>query len=181
MKNKQSTTYIKECKRLMDLFIRQSFTQADEAQQALIQSVIDEIKQQYSNIHFLTGTRAQSRDSFKADFESETGQDFSPVTFRKHRLKLIDRCDAMVFIRTSMSESGAFELSYNLHTKKPKPVFYAVWDQASITTTLLRDLDKEFPVTYKNFSSAQDMMLGLDNFFKKHKLNFDQEAEVLEE
>ena len=76
----------------------------------------------------------------------------------------------MIFIRTSMSESSAFELAYNLHSQQPKPVFYAHWANSPIKTTLLRELNGEYPVVYKEFNSAHDVLFDLRNFFKKYKL-----------
>jgi len=61
-------------------------------------------------------------------------------------LDLLDRADLMIVIRTGLSESTAFEVAYNIFGSKGVPVFFAIWDQATIKTTLLRDLDELVPV-----------------------------------
>ena len=69
-----------------------------------------------------------------------------------------------------MSESGAFELAYNLHANNPKPVFYAHWVNAPIKTTLLRELDGEYPIVYNEFNSSQDILSGFKDFLKRFNL-----------
>lgn len=155
----------------MKLFIRQSFTQADKYQSCIIQDVLNLIEERFPEVCFLTGGNAASSHSFIKNFEMTTGLAFSPKVFRNYRLNLINECEAMVFIRTSMSESGAFELSYNLHTPHPKPVFYAHWKLAPIKTTLLRELDKDFPVTYCEFVDGKDIDKDFSAFVKYHKLS----------
>ena len=154
----------------MKLFIRQSLTQADKGQEALVQSVIDKIRCEYGSADFLTGTHALNKDSFIEYFEREMNQKFTAKAFREYRFGLIKQCDALIFIRTSMSESGAFELAYNLHSNNPKPVFYAHWVNAPIKTTLLRELDGEYPIVYKEFNSSQDILSGFKDFLKRFNL-----------
>ncbi|AQS35881.1 hypothetical protein Sps_00687 [Shewanella psychrophila] len=154
----------------MKLFIRQSFTQADSGQESLVQSVIDEIRREYACADFLTGTHALNKNSFIEYFEHQMKQEFTAKSFRQYRLGLIEQCDALIFIRTSMSESGAYELAYNLHSQKPKPVFYAHWVNAPIKTTLLRELDDEYPLVYNAFNSSDDILAGLSVFFKRYDL-----------
>ena len=162
----------------MKLFVRQSFTQADETQRIIVQGVLDVIKQDFQNAVFLTGEIAAKSSSFMQRFEQTTGRKFTPESFRKYRLSLIEKCDAMVFIRTSMSESGAFELAYNLHAYTPKPVFYAHWRNAPIKTTLLRKLDEDYDVSYCEFSSAKDIRLDFRDFVDHYALSKIGEAVI---
>ena len=155
----------------MKLFIRQSFTQADQSQSNIIQGVIDLIKEQFPKSCFLTGEHASCSASFIENFETTTGLIFTPKAFRNYRIGLINEADALVFIRTSMSESGAFELSYNLHAGKPKPVFYAHWRYAPIKTTLLRELDLEFPVRYCEFVQPEDLREEFAAFVNEYQLS----------
>ena len=158
----------------MKLFIRQSFTQADNNQQQLVQSLMYLIESEYKDVSFLTGTLALNKNTFVEHFEQRNKIKFTPRSFRNHRLELIKQCDAMIFIRTSMSESGAFELAHNLSLETPKPVFYAHWINAPIKTTLLKDLADDYPVVYNEFDSAYDISKGLNTFFKKFELiNFE--------
>lgn len=154
----------------MKLFVRQSFTQADKSQQKTIQKILDMIKRDFQDIILLTGKKAEKSDSFQNCFEKTTGTRFAPKAFRKYRLSLIDQCDAFLFIRTSMSESGSFELSYNLHSNTPKPVFYAHWSKAPIKTTLLRELGDDYPVVYSEFKKAKDIQPDFRNFVNGYKL-----------
>ncbi|WP_281560081.1 hypothetical protein [Thalassomonas sp. RHCl1] len=157
----------------MKLFIRQSFTQADKSQSNVVQGVIDLIKALFPQTNFLTGEHASSSASFIENFETTTGLIFTPKAFRNYRLALLDEADALLFIRTSMSESGAFELSYNLHADNPKPVFYAHWRYAPIKTTLLKELDQEFPVRYCEFVRAKDLREHFSAFVKEYQLSAD--------
>jgi carbamoyl-phosphate synthase large subunit len=70
----------------------------------------------------------------------------------------------MIVIRTGLSESGAFEVAYNIFGGKRVPIFFAVWDQAPIKTTLLRDLDELVPVRYVTFSSPEELRQPLLDF-----------------
>ncbi|WDE10530.1 hypothetical protein [Thalassomonas haliotis] len=155
----------------MKLFIRQSFTQADKSQSNVIQGVIDLIKALFPQTNFLTGEHASCSASFIENFEATTGLIFTPKAFRNYRLGLINEADALLFIRTSMSESGSFELSYNLHTDNPKPVFYAHWRYAPIKTTLLKELDQEFPVRYCEFVRPEELSEDFAAFVKKYQLS----------
>ncbi|WDD97784.1 hypothetical protein [Thalassomonas actiniarum] len=155
----------------MKLFIRQSFTQADKSQSNVIQGVIDLIKELFPKTNFLTGEQASCSASFIENFEVTTGLIFTPKAFRNYRLALLDEADALLFIRTSMSESGAFELSYNLHAGSPKPVFYAHWRNAPIKTTLLKELDQEFPVRYGEFVSPKDLREPFAAFAQEYQLS----------
>ena len=58
------------------IFIRQPFTESGQAQQRLIQGVLDQLQQldkQYHPLNLLTGMKAQSQDTFQESFEHKTG------------------------------------------------------------------------------------------------------------
>lgn len=61
--------------------------------------------------------------SFKEFFEQDQGMKFMPSRFRRYRLQLIDHADAFIVLRTGLSESGAFELAYNIFSGRKAPIF----------------------------------------------------------
>src|SRR5262249_45563068 len=130
--------------------------------------VLDVLRAVGSGSHrfqFLTSSQAQTVATFSSHFEKETGQKFTPHNFRKHRLNLIDQADAMVVIRTGMSERPAFEVAYSLFARPAVPIFFAIWDKAPIKTTLLRDLNEIVPVRYVTFSNPAELAQPLRDFF----------------
>ena len=153
----------------LNVFIRQPFTLSREIDRNLLQSTMDVLKsleKDYS-LNFLVSLEAQSVDSFKRSFERETGHSFTPANFRRYRLELIDQADAFVVLRTGLSESGAFEVAYNVFSGRKSPVFFAIWDNVPIKTTLLRDLDEICPTEYVTFSDAGELFSPLKEFFQK--------------
>jgi hypothetical protein len=73
----------------------------------------------------------------------------------------------MLIIRTGLSESGAFEVSYNIYGGRCVPMFFAVWKQAPIKTTLLRDLDSIADATYITFEHAGELEKPLCEFLSR--------------
>jgi carbamoylphosphate synthase large subunit len=65
------------------------------------------------------------------------------------------------------SESGAFELAYNIFGGKKVPVFFAIWKQAPIETTLLRDLDDLVSIRYITFADPMELKEPLSEFIKE--------------
>ena len=154
--------------RALKLFIRQPFTETCDREVLIIQGVLDVLQRingKSYEFEFLTGRRAQSSRTFQTQFERETGRKFTPRNFRKNRLRLIDQADSMVVIRTGLSESTAFEVAYNIFARPAVPIFFAVWDQAPIKTTLLRDLHEIVPVRYATFSKPEELAQPLLDFF----------------
>src|SRR6516225_8701924 len=150
------------------LFIRQPFTETSEREAVVIQGVLDVLHKINGTPHefqFLTSPQAQSSHTFRLHFEKETGQAFTPQNFRRDRLQLLDQADAIVVIRTGLSESTAFELAYNIFGRPPAPIFFAIWDQAPIKTTLLRELNEIVPVRYVTFSKPAELTGPLLDFF----------------
>jgi hypothetical protein len=156
----------------LKLFIRQPLTESGEAQQALIAAVLERIDEHSDAPHafrYLAGRNAESADTFKASFEREAGQAFTPQAFRAHRLALLTQADAFINIRVGMSESSAFELSYHVFRGACTPVLFLVWKHAPIKTTLLKDLHNLCDVTYLEFEHADDLRAGLSEFFRRCK------------
>lgn len=153
--------------RRIRVFIRQPLTETSHRESAIIQGVLDVLQQINGSpyaLQFLTGQQAQSSETFRQQFEREAGQQFTPSSFRETRLDLLNQADVMIVIRTGLSESGAFEVAYNIFGGKRVPVFFAVWDQAPIKTTLLRDLDELGPVRYVTFSNPEELRQPLLDF-----------------
>jgi len=153
--------------RRIRLFIRQPLTETSPREAAVVQGVLDVLQQINGSpyaLQFLNGHQAQSLETFRRQFEREAGQPFTPASFRETRLDLLNHADVMMVIRTGLSESGAFEVAYNIFGGKGVPVFFAVWDQAPIKTTLLRDLDELVPVRYVTFSRPEELRQPLLDF-----------------
>ena len=85
------------------------------------------------------------------------------------RLRLLDSSDAMILIRTSLSESGAFEAAYNVFGGPQVPMFFAVWKNAPIKTTLLRDMDELCPAEYVTFDQPEELRDRLAAFLRRSR------------
>ncbi|NHZ82478.1 carbamoyl-phosphate synthase large subunit [Massilia sp. CCM 8695] len=152
----------------LKLFIRQPFTESDAEQQRLIGDIMDLIDSANGMPHpfdYLTGTRAESADTFKKSFERDYHLPFTPKNFRDHRLGLLDHADAVVNIRVGMSESSAFELGYHIFKGRCTPVLFLVWKHAPIKTTLIRELQDLCDVTYLEFEHVDELRKGIHAFF----------------
>jgi carbamoyl-phosphate synthase large subunit len=66
-----------------------------------------------------------------------------------------------------LSESGAFEISYNVFAEPRAPMFFAVWKHAPIKTTLLRELEEVCDVTYREFEDPEALRGDLEHFFRR--------------
>jgi carbamoyl-phosphate synthase large subunit len=155
-------------KRRIRLFVRQPLTETNGRESAVIQGVLDLLRQINGSpyeLQLLTGQQAQSGNTFRRQFERETGQKFTPRNFRRVRLELLDQADVMLVIRTGLSESGAFEVAYNIFGGQGLPIFFAVWEEAPIRTTLLRDLNELAPVRYVTFRNPDELKQPLLDFF----------------
>lgn len=150
------------------IFVRQPLTQTTEREARVVQTALDGIGELVGEgryaLEFLTGTRAHDKESFRSAFTSEAGGAFAPRRFRDTRLALLTRADVMLVLRTGLSESGAFEVAYNIYGGRRIPMLFAVWDQAEIKTTLLRDLDDLAKVRYVRFSDPASVATELARF-----------------
>jgi hypothetical protein len=136
----------------VNLFVRQGFTESSEETRIKLQVALNAISSMQRNgkVNIITGRTAQSSETFKVDFQRETGLEFTPQTFRKHRLRLLEKADAMVVLRTGLSESTAFEVAVNLCGGNSLPVFYAIEPGCEIKTTLLRELTGFYSPQFPN-------------------------------
>ena len=156
-----------EHERRLRLFIRQPFTETGEKEALIIQGVLDVVHRidgKPYKFQLLTAQSAQSSATFSRQFEKDTGQRFTPSNFRKHRLKRISQADAIVVIRTGLSESTAFELAYNIFGGPAVPIFFAIWHQAPLKTSLLQDLQEIVSVRYATFSNPDELAAPLLDF-----------------
>lgn len=146
-------------KRKIKVFLRQSFTESDEQQQVLIQKIIDKVagyKSERSEVSIVNGNKAHNKDTFKQSFESNCGLAFTPANFRKMRLDLLSKSDLFIIVRTSMSESSAFEVAYNIFKAKNIPMLFLISESAPIKTTLIRELHDLSDATYFTFDKVDD-------------------------
>ena len=120
-----------------------------------------------SSSEYLTGNRPLSDQTFRESFEQTQGLAFNPTNFRRYRLSQLRRADAFLYVRTAMSESGAFEVSYNVFAEPRAPMFFAIWKHAPIKTTLLRELDEVCDVTYREFEDPEELRADLHAFFQR--------------
>lgn len=155
-------------KKDVKLFIRQPLTQSGEESKAIVgavEKIVEDIRQQNGiSIDYLTGITPLSEKTFRENFEKNQGVEFNPVNFRNYRLGQLDQADAFLYIRTAMSESGAFEISYNVNARPKAPMFFAIWKGAPIKTTLLRQLDDVLDVTYIEFDDPEEVRGPLTDF-----------------
>lgn len=156
---------------MVNLFIRQSFTEAGEVEKHITQEVLNCLCSMQYEFHeplsFLTGTEALTSENFKADFTQKTGIAFTAQSFRNYRLQLLNKAHAFINIRTSLSESSAFEIAYNIFKGNQVPIFFAIWNQAQIKTTLLQDLSDLCDVEYYHFDHASDLRLPFKQFIER--------------
>jgi hypothetical protein len=143
------------------VFVRQPLTQTGEREARVVQAALDGIGGLVGDgryaLELLTGSKAHDNESFRQAFSTEAGAAFAPRRFRDTRLALLSRADVMLVLRTGLSESGAFEIAYNIYGGRRIPILFAVWDEAEIKTTLLRDLDDLAKVRYVRFSDPADV------------------------
>jgi hypothetical protein len=154
----------------LKLFIRQPLTQSGDESKKIAEGVlqlVDEIGRNGVRFEYLTGNTPLSDHTFRKNFEQSQGLAFNPVNFRRYRLSQLRRADAFLYVRTAMSESGAFEVSYNVFAEPRAPMFFAVWKHAPIKTTLLRELEEVCDVTYREFEDPEELRRDLQHFFHR--------------
>jgi len=149
------------------LFVRQPFTETSAREQAVVQRFLDTVQRldrPDRPVRILTGAEAQSEATFRQSFERSTGQPFTPRNFRDYRLGLLRQADAMIILRTGLSESTAFELAHNIFEGPGIPVWMAIAAGAPIKTTLLRDLHDLCEISYHMFDDVASLELPLEAF-----------------
>jgi carbamoylphosphate synthase large subunit len=152
-------------KRNINLFIRQGFTESNLEKKTKLQTAFNSLVNlnvKDKSFTLVTGNKAESRNTFKTTFEIDNNMDFNPKNFRDYRLNKLHEADAMIILRTGLSESTVFEVAYNILKGPNIPIFYAIDPSAPLKTTLLRDLDgfSNARVTYKIMNN------GIENINK---------------
>lgn len=157
-------------KSTVSVFFRQSFTEAGEREQAIVQDVLDDIccfTDSAIAVRLVTGNKAYNRTTFKAAFEQAHRIPFTPARFREKRLALLAAADAFILLRTGMSESTAFEVAYNIYGGRNVPMLYLIWENAPIKTTLIREMEDIAEVTYHTFKEGDDLKGVIASFIRK--------------
>jgi len=152
------------------VFVRQPFTESGNKEKEIVQGALDVLRRLDGEPYPLevpTGYEAQSQETFRQTYERECGRPFTPQNFRTTRLGFLHEADAMFVIRTSLSESGSFEVAYNIFGGRRVPMFFAVWEQAPIRTTLLRELEEIADATYVTFRHPIELELPLLAFLNR--------------
>jgi carbamoyl-phosphate synthase small subunit len=150
------------------IFVRQALTGTSQREIKVVQGaaeVLQNFKANGFNLEFLTDLKEYNKDAVESAFEKNTGLEFTPQVFRNHRLSLLNQSDAMIIIRTRLSESTVFELAHNIFNGKNVPIFIAIWDKAPLKSALLRELHDLANVTYYTFKNPQDLVKPLQTFF----------------
>ena len=149
------------------LFVRQPLTRSGVDDRDLVQSVIDIASSPViagGPVRLLAFAGAEHAGTFRESFTHTTGLPFTPAAFRAWRLRLIDSAHAMLVIRTELSESGAYEIAYNVHAGPRVPIFFAVHRSAPIRTTLLQELDELVDARYHRFTQPAELVGALHGF-----------------
>ncbi len=152
------------------VFVRQPFTESGNSEKEVVQGVLDVLRRLDGNPYKLvtpTGFEAQSGSTFRKAYERTFGKSFTPQNFRATRLEYLRNADVMLVIRTGLSESGSFEIAYNIFGGRRIPMLFAVWEKAPIKTTLLQQLQEIADATYITFSSPEELEEPLRDFFRR--------------
>ncbi|MFE7190486.1 hypothetical protein [Kitasatospora sp. NPDC057541] len=151
----------------MRLFVRQPLTRSGPGDRNVVQAVVDLAADPgvaSGLVALLPYPAAQHAGTFKEAFTEETGLEFTPADFRAWRLGLLDSAHAMLVVRTELSESGAYEVAYNVHAGPRLPIFFAVHASCPIRTTLLQDLSPLVDTRYCSFTHAAELTGPLHSF-----------------
>ncbi|WP_316527882.1 hypothetical protein [Kitasatospora brasiliensis] len=149
------------------LFVRQPLTRSGPGDRDVVQAVVDlatDPRVAGGPVTLLPYPSAQHAGTFRDAFTEQTGLAFTPAAFRAWRLGLLDSARAMLVVRTELSESGAYEVAYNVHAGPRLPVFFAVHSSCPIRTTLLQDLAPLVDARYHTFSRAEELAEPLRSF-----------------
>ncbi|MDX2320755.1 MAG: hypothetical protein QNK26_09195 [Moritella sp.] len=152
----------------MKLLVKQDVGDIHKDHLKILDNVITFLQHNISDLEFLPFNLSEEQDDYKQAFQRQTGIIFTPANYRHYRLRLLSVVDALLYIHTSSNDSDAYELSYNLSSIHPKPVFFAVWRGAPIKSPLLKELDQDYPVTYCQFSHPRELLEGFKHFLRQH-------------
>jgi len=165
----------------MKILIKQGVSNENSEHIKIVSNVVSFLKANIENLEFFP-YKIEEEYKFDQNFQKQTGIVYTPANYRRYRLRLLSIVDALLFIHTSSSDNDTYELSYNLSSINPKPVFFAVWRRYPITNPLLKELDLDYPVTYCQFSQPKELLEGFMDFFQKQSTalsnNIDQELSI---
>ncbi len=152
------------------VFVRQPFTESGKSEKEVVQGVLNVLRKMDGHPYKLilpTGFEAQSEATFRKAYERTFSKTFTPRNFRTTRLEYLRNADVMLVIRTGLSESGSFEIAYNIFGGRRIPMLIAVWDKAPIKTTLLQELQEIADATYITFASPEELEGPLREFLHR--------------
>ncbi len=161
----------------MKLLIKQNIGDANRDHLKVVSNVVAFLEKNIAGLEFYPNSNPDESEDFQAAFQQQTGIVFTPANYRHYRLRLLSIVDAILFIHTSTNETDAYELSYNLSSSYPKPVFFAVWRGTPIKSPLLKELDLDYPVTYCQFSHPRELLEGFKAFLQNYSKSHDFELE----
>jgi len=153
----------------MKLLVKQNVGDVNTDHLKIVSNVVTFLQSNLPDLEFLPFELNDELDDYQVSFQKQTGIVFTPANYRHYRLRLLSAVDAMLYIHTSANDSDAYELSYNLSSVNPKPVFFAVWRGAPIKSPLLKELDQDYPVTYCQFSRPQELLEGFKQFLNHYQ------------
>ena len=78
----------------------------------------------------------------------------------------LDSADAMVIIRSGVSESAAFDAAYNVFAGPRVPMFLASWKHAHSQAAVWRDLDRVCRTEYALFDRPDELRRPLAAFLE---------------
>jgi hypothetical protein len=81
------------------------------------------------------------------------------------RLGMLNSADAMLVVRTGLSESAAFEIAYNLFGGPRVPMFFALWKHAA-GPSAMRELEQIAPAESATFGRGEELRGKLEAFLK---------------
>ncbi|QUM82187.1 hypothetical protein HWV01_18810 [Moritella sp. 5] len=152
----------------MKLLVKQDVGDIHKDHLKILDNVITFLQHNIDGLEFLPFNLDAEQGDYQQAFQRQTGIIFTPANYRHYRLRLLSVVDALLYIHTSSNDSDAYELSYNLSSIHPKPVFFAVWRGAPIKSPLLKELDQDYPVTYCQFSHPRELLEGFKRFLQEH-------------
>jgi len=76
----------------------------------------------------------------------------------------VDSGDAMVVIRTGVSESAAFEVAHNAFGGPRLPMFFAIWKHAPAAPAVWHEADRLCRTGYAKFERAEQVRTKLAAF-----------------
>lgn len=152
----------------MKLLVKQNVGEINNEHLKIVSNVVTFLQGNIPDLEFLPVHLDEDLENYQDAFQKQTGIVFTPANYRHYRLRLLSVVDAILFIHTSSNDSDAYELSSNLSSINPKPVFFAVWRGAPLKSPLMKELDLDYPVTYCQFSHPKELLEGFKTFLETY-------------